>query len=696
MKYIGAILLALCGITAYGVAPARAQEVNADLEAATKAAVKKVAPSIVQIVTSGGADMVVTTPKGPAFRKALGPTTGVIVTEDGYVISSAFNFLNNPSTILVAIQGREEPLVAKKVATDNSRMLTLLKVDAKGLPVPVVALKKEITEGQWAIALGRALDLKRIGAPSVSVGIISAVGRIWGRAVQTDAKVSPLNYGGPLVDIQGRVQGILIPASPQGEGVTAGFEWYDSGIGFAIPMEDVLAILPKLKDGKDLQRGLLGVRMKTNDIYSVEPVIGEVVKNTAADRAGLKPGDVIIEVDGKSVSRMAQVLHILGTKYEGEKVSLRYRRDKEEHAVKDLQLVGAVQSAAHPFLGILPMRDDPKLGVEVRYVFGKSPAEKVGIKPGDRISKFGVGKATIPFTGAERGIAQLQTWLNTLSPGTEIALEIKRQEGKTDNVTVVLDQLPGSAAEAEFAIPEKLPAESSKKEALKPLEVSGKNLKPAKAEPAPEKVEKGVLKRTTADGEHKFWVYVPEDYDPQTSYGVLVWLHPPGQNKEPDFDLFIALWEDYCLSHRLILVMPISDNDAGWLPGESDHVLEAIQHAQKQWTVDPRRIVAHGMSVGGQMALHLGMNQRELIRGVATVGAVPTTIKDNQRQQRLAFYLAGGAVDPLIKSIAEGRDKLREKKYSVFYREIPERGREYLEDAQLRELARWIDMLDKQ
>src|SRR5262249_59547133 len=93
---------------------------------------------------------------------------------------------------------------------------------------------------------GGLRDLKALaksGNPpaSVSYGIISALGRVWGKAIQTDAKISPINYGGPLVDVTGRVQGILIPASPRGEDVTAGFEWYDSGIGFAIPMGDVMA-----------------------------------------------------------------------------------------------------------------------------------------------------------------------------------------------------------------------------------------------------------------------------------------------------------------------------------------------------------------------------------------------------------------------------------------------------------------------
>src|SRR5581483_2693570 len=134
--------------------------------------------------------------------------------------------------------------------------------------------KKEFKVGQWALAVGRTWSAGADGPPSVSVGIVSALDRIWGKAVQTDAKVSPTNYGGPLVDLQGRVIGVLVPASPRAEGETAGLEWYDSGIGFAIPLEDVLAALPRLKQGKDLKRGLLGVTMKSQNMHGAAPVVG--------------------------------------------------------------------------------------------------------------------------------------------------------------------------------------------------------------------------------------------------------------------------------------------------------------------------------------------------------------------------------------------------------------------------------------
>src|SRR5262249_11704508 len=151
---------------------------------------------------------------------------GLVVSEDGYIISSAFNFANKPTSIFIAVPGQKERFVAKVVATDHTRMLTLLKIDAKGLPLQTATPKSEIRVGQTALAVGRTLAVDTETPPSVSVGIVSAIERIWGKCIQSDAKISPTNYGGPLLDIQGRVIGVLVPASPRAEGETAGFEWY--------------------------------------------------------------------------------------------------------------------------------------------------------------------------------------------------------------------------------------------------------------------------------------------------------------------------------------------------------------------------------------------------------------------------------------------------------------------------------------
>src|SRR5271168_2955814 len=104
-------------------------DLNDQLEKMTKDAAKKAGPSVVQIETRGGTDMVVAGPKGQTFRKALGPTTGVVVDADGYIITSAFNFINDPKTIIVRFPGKAgEEVLAQRIATDKSRMLTLLKV----------------------------------------------------------------------------------------------------------------------------------------------------------------------------------------------------------------------------------------------------------------------------------------------------------------------------------------------------------------------------------------------------------------------------------------------------------------------------------------------------------------------------------------------------------------------------------------
>ncbi|HLA85853.1 MAG TPA: S1C family serine protease, partial [Thermoguttaceae bacterium] len=217
---------------------------------AFQAAIARVAPSVVRIETVGGRDRV------GDLKLEDGATTGLVVGQEGWIVSSAFHFLRRPDSILVRMpDGTRKP--AKLAATDHGRMIVLLSVEADGpTAVPETVPRGEIRVGQWAIALGRTFESDR---PNVSVGIVSAVSRIGGRAVQTDAAASPNNYGGPLVDIRGRVIGVLTPLSPTPGEKVGRVEWYDSGIGFAVPLEDILKILPRLRQSEDLYAGLLGV-----------------------------------------------------------------------------------------------------------------------------------------------------------------------------------------------------------------------------------------------------------------------------------------------------------------------------------------------------------------------------------------------------------------------------------------------------
>jgi len=108
-------------------------------------------------------------------------------------------------------------------------------------------------------------------------------------------------------------------------------------------------------------------------------------------------------------------------------VSVRVQRGKEEINLPELKLTGELAAFIHPFLGILPVRDDPEEGEEIRYVFPKSPAETAGLSNGDRILKVGLAsKPPHPFSGRD----QLTAILDQLPPGTELTLEVNRKENK--------------------------------------------------------------------------------------------------------------------------------------------------------------------------------------------------------------------------------------------------------------------------
>jgi S1-C subfamily serine protease/predicted esterase len=695
--------------------PVRAQDVNGETETSMKAAVAKVAACVVRIETSGGQDMVVWSDGANPIRKIVGPTTGLIVDADGYIITSSFNFVNKPTDIFVTIPGKQRS-VAKVVAADHSRMLTLLKTDVKGLPVPTPTPKKDFQVGQWSLALGRALNPDINQPPSMSAGIISAVGRIWGKAIQCDGKISPVNYGGPIIDIQGRVQGVLVPASPMSEGDTAGIEWYDSGIGFAIPLEDINRVLPKLKAGTpekhvDLRAGLFGIPQPAPPEWLNPPVLKTIIPDSAADEAkstggtsgGIKANDQVMEVDGKPIHTMAQFLHAFKPLYEGDSFTIKVKRGDKMETFK-VTLKGSQASFETGFLGILPMRDDPDAGVEIRYVYPDSPAAKAGLKVGDRIMQIGTALLPMrPFNGRN----QFAALMHALQSGTVLEMEVKRKDGgKTDKLSAKLVVLPDT-------VPAELPKEKASKERAReqPKDVKGKGPKKGpKEEPKKnqtkkeeskkdEKVETGkVLQRTNETTGAEYWIYIPRGYKPDVSCALLVWLHAANRAGR-DADDMMKIWDDFCDDHQIIMMGPVSRNKDGWVPSEADDIVANMNVVLGQYTIDRERILMHGHGIGGQMAYYMSFHARDLVRGAATVSSVlATQLKDSVPNQRLQFLIYGGEKDLLINQIKDSKTKLIEKKYNVMFRQMKNIGKQYFDDDsdELKELVRWIDTLDRQ
>ncbi|HHI78922.1 MAG TPA: PDZ domain-containing protein [Planctomycetes bacterium] len=255
----------------------------------------------------------------PGFLQAQGTSTGIVVGSDGWILTTRFVLNFQPTTILVSLaDGRK--FTAKKMGEDQGRGIALLKVEADDLPVPEMVPGEEMRVGQWVFALGRSFGPK---LPTVHAGILSSLGRIHGKAIQCDANTSPANYGGPLVDLRGRALAIIVPLSPNGD--MAGANWYDSGIGFGVPLHGLGPILAELKKGRIFKRPLLGVRMDPNYLGPGGKILS-VQKDSAAWQAGLAKGDLILAVGGKPARNGMHVQDLIGHHHKGDFVFLRFRK----------------------------------------------------------------------------------------------------------------------------------------------------------------------------------------------------------------------------------------------------------------------------------------------------------------------------------------------------------------------------------
>ena len=262
----------------------------------------------------------------PGFLQAQGRTSGVVLTADGWILVSRFALAINPTTILVRLNdGRT--FHADRGGEDTSRGIALVKIAAEGLPVPEFADPAQARVGQWAFVLGRTFGLQE---PTVHIGIVSALRRQFGRAIQIDAYTSPVNYGGAVIDVRGRVIGIAVPLSPAGR--DAGVEWYDSGIGFAATIADIPDIVDKMKQGSVLNRGWLGIAMSPR-FLGPGARLENVPRGGVAQQAGLRKGDVILEVDGTPVANQFHLQMLVGSRMGGDPVHLKVKKKDEEEPV---------------------------------------------------------------------------------------------------------------------------------------------------------------------------------------------------------------------------------------------------------------------------------------------------------------------------------------------------------------------------
>jgi S1-C subfamily serine protease len=264
--------------------------------------------------------------------------SGFVVDKNGTIVTNA-HVVDGASKVTVSLDEGGDAIDAKVLGVDNDSDVAVLKIDPNGKNLTVLPLgdSSKLVVGDPVVAIGNPFGLQR----TVTTGIVSALQRQVdapsgfpiSNVIQTDAAINPGNSGGPLLDASGRVIGINSQiATGGGQGSV--------GIGFAVPVNTVKDLLPKLKAGESVHHAYLGVRMgdlNSDDAKQLKvpvsdgAVIGLVDNNSPADKAGLKAKDVIVAINGKKVSSADDVVNEIAAMQAGDKVELQYYRGADKH-----------------------------------------------------------------------------------------------------------------------------------------------------------------------------------------------------------------------------------------------------------------------------------------------------------------------------------------------------------------------------
>lgn len=344
--------LSLCLLWVQGVQAALPQQLGDGTELPSLAPMlEEVSPAVVNIATYGR----VRTHNNPLMedpffrhffnlprdygqqeRRTRSAGSGVIVdAKRGYVLTNAHVIKQADQVEVVLVDGTT--LTAEVVGTDEQVDLAVLRVPSHDLVEMAIADSSTLRVGDFVVAIGNPFGLGQ----TVTSGIVSALGRTGLRLngfenyIQTDASINPGNSGGALVNLRGELVGVNTAIiAPAGGNV---------GIGFAIPTEMVSLVMQQLIDYGEVRRGVLGVKVQdvTAELaqaFALEQkrgvVVSQVIKGGAAEKAGIKAGDVVLAVDGKPVLRASDLRNRVGLSTAGEKVVIEVLRNGKKHTVE--------------------------------------------------------------------------------------------------------------------------------------------------------------------------------------------------------------------------------------------------------------------------------------------------------------------------------------------------------------------------
>ena len=339
-----------------------------------------------------------------------GQGSGFIISSNGYILTNNHVVGNADEITVILHDGRKFENV-ELIGTDPDTEIAVIKIDGDDLPVVELGNSDQLEIGEWVIAVGNPFGLSE----TVTVGVVSAKGRTVGITerggyedfIQTDAAINPGNSGGPLLDIDGKAIGINTAIFSQSGGYM--------GIGFAIPIGMATKVKDQLIKFGKVTRGFLGIRMDevdhdTAEFFNLDKprgvLVAEVVKDSPADKAGLKRHDIILELDGKTVNNLYQLRNSISLMEPGTRATLAIIRDGDEKNIrvkigtleKETPVAAKTPGKAQELglrvenlTGEMAQRlgYDVEEGVIIIEVESDSPAGRAGILPGTLIVSVG-------------------------------------------------------------------------------------------------------------------------------------------------------------------------------------------------------------------------------------------------------------------------------------------------------------------
>lgn len=332
-------------------------------------------------------------------REMTGAGSGVIITEDGYIVTN--NHVTSGATEIEVTLENGKVFPAKLVGSDPTTDVALLKIDATGLPFIPLGDSDKLQLGEWVLAIGAPYNLRS----TITAGIVSAKGRSSQSYdgefriesfIQTDAAVNAGNSGGALVNTKGELVGINTAIISN----TGSF----AGYSFAIPVNIVKKVAEDLIDFGTVKRAILGIEMnEIDDAFAKEMKLSEifgvyikrVVKDGPADKAGMKAGDILVSIDSISVNSMSAVQAQVSRYRPGDSVEVMVIRDGKEKVLKaklsgEDNLLASLTTDGTTIIFGAELREAPSEvlekysldhGVEVVSV-GNGKMRDAGIKPG--------------------------------------------------------------------------------------------------------------------------------------------------------------------------------------------------------------------------------------------------------------------------------------------------------------------------